>query len=60
MSATFRLTPHGLHPEVMICEVWVGDKFVAALYPEGENGVKMVSSHLEGEEGILQIIRFEP
>jgi hypothetical protein len=60
MSVTFRLTPHGLHPEVMVCEIWVGDKFVAALYPEEPNAVKLVTSHLEGDEGELHLIRFEP
>jgi hypothetical protein len=60
MSITFRLTPHTSKPGVMICEIFVGGRFVGALYPEEPNSVRLFSSHLEGEEGILRVFHFEP
>ena len=59
MSVTFVLRPHDLRPDTSICEIWADDKFVAVLYPVEPNGVKLMSSHIEGEEGLLQDFRFE-
>jgi hypothetical protein len=60
MSVTFRLTPHDIRPGVSVCEIWVGDKMVGVVYPQEPNAVRLISSHIEGKEGDLQVIRFEP
>jgi hypothetical protein len=43
MSIDFKIVPHSFKPGVNIVEVWLGDKLVGAVYPDGD-GIKIVST----------------
>jgi hypothetical protein len=43
---TFVLASHSVTPETQVVEIWAGGKFVACLYPEGPDSVKLISRHL--------------
>lgn len=59
MSITFSVRPHDISPGAQVCEIRADGKLVAVLYPREPNGVRLISAHLEGEEGVLQDFRFE-
>jgi hypothetical protein len=44
-----KLVPHSLFPDMRICEVWVDGVFRAAIYPREPNGIRLVSTHLDGD-----------
>ena len=47
MTISFRVTPHGIRPGVQVAEVLLNGEMVAAIYPDGVNGIKLVSAHME-------------
>jgi hypothetical protein len=44
---TFKLAEHQLRlVKVLVCEVWVGNKMCAVLYPQEPDTIRLISNHL--------------
>lgn len=66
----FRLVEYSIREGVRVVEIMTDGVFSAAIYPDGEKGIKIVSAHFDdikidsGEEKFLQIpsvnIKFNP
>ena len=50
MVVSFRITEHAYKPGVEVVEVLLDGKVVGAIYPEGENKVKIVSAHFSEKD----------
>ena len=48
---SFHIKQHDLKPGVQILEIHVDGQMAATIYPDGENGVKVVSAHFVGLGG---------
>lgn len=46
LTTRLKLAGHSLRPDAAIFEVWDGDDFIAAIYPDGARGIKIVSKYL--------------
>lgn len=47
MAIGFRVLPHSVRPGVQIAEILINGSMVAAIYPDGEKGIKLVSAHMK-------------
>lgn len=47
MAVTFRIAEHSVYRGRQVVEVLVDGEVAAAIYPEGEGGLKIVSAHFE-------------
>jgi hypothetical protein len=52
MALTFNIKPHGVLLGVSIVEILEDGRFIGAVYPEGEKGIKLVSAHFADEPEI--------
>jgi hypothetical protein len=46
MTTRLQLAGHSLRRDKAIVEVWDGNDFIAAIYPDGARGIKVVSKYL--------------
>ena len=50
MGIKFQVVPHGVLPGVETVELLMDGQMVAMIYPNDEEGVKIVSAHFDGIE----------
>ena len=43
----FKPASHTVHPWDIV-EIWMDGKFVGAIYPHGENGIRLISRYCSG------------
>ncbi len=44
---SFRIQPHHARPGTNIVEILVDGEMAASIYPDGDNGVKIISAHFK-------------